>query len=336
MTTKTKIKTRMMKRWRVAESYEATPRIDVKKGIIYNVLVLGMKSKNLRRYTVEAMEEALNAGLYENLQVYIGPHKKHRWAKRSPNNHAGELRNSRLTKDGIRADLYYNRTSRGGQLALEIAERFHKHFGLSHHALVDGYEENGEKIVTQILEVAVADIVKDPATTTNVFEDASSKPKKGKPVEVKEDDDSLPVTDATQTDDDEEDSGGWAATIKQLIGEIHDDDDIEDDVKMKATKMAMKLKALLNGDSSDSSDDNDDEDDDKPKDSDESVKMENRLFNRLKKLVAPAKQQAGRRSTITPRSAARTTVTEDVTQTPKSKPAVLKTRQEVIDAYSED
>lgn len=149
-------------------------RIDEKAGIIHDVLVLGRRAKNKRHYTAEAMRDAIRNRKYERIPVYIGPHKKSRFAKRSPNDHAGELRNTRLTQDGIRADLHYNRVSRGGKLLLEAAKRFPESFGLSHHADVAGYEEDGQKLITRIVEATVVDLVKDPATTQNVFESVES------------------------------------------------------------------------------------------------------------------------------------------------------------------
>lgn len=335
--TKTKSTRVNDRRWEAAEDTESAPRIDTAAGVIYNVLVLGKRSRNKRRYTEEAMEDAVRRRKYDFLQVYIGPHKKHRFAKRSPHDHAGELRNIRLAPDGIRGDLYYNRASRGGKLALEIAERFPKRFGLSHHADVAGYVEDGEKIITRILEATVADIIKDPATTDSVFEDVETpkaKPKKAVRETATEDEE----LDATEVDSDDVAGGGWQATLKSLIGEIHDDDDIDDDVKMKATKMVMKVKALLNGSDEDDEDDSDaDTDADAPAPAEESVNVKrliNKKFDQLKRMIAAGPK---RKPGVKPRSTARSGVTEDVT--PQPKPAALpalKKREEIIDAYSED
>lgn len=333
-------------RWSVSESAGTAPRIDEKAGVIYNVLILGRKARNRRHYTDEAKEAAVTYGTYENLQVYIGPHKKKRIAKRSPNDHAGELRNTRLAPDGIRGDLHYNRASRGGKLALEIAKRFPKHFGLSHHADVAGYiGEDGEKYITRILEATVADIVKDPSTTDNVFEDveAQNAKKAGKQVRQDAKEEGEVESDGVdQVDDDADaDGGGWADSIKQLIGEIHDDDSIDDDVKMKATKMAMKLKKLLNGDDAD-----DDADEGGKNDADEAVDVAKLVRREVKRAVGravqkPQPQPQARKSSIKPRSSARSEeAAEDVEQKPKpkqpAKPLPLKKREDIIAAYEDD
>ncbi len=279
-------------------------RVDRAAGVIYDVLVLGRKARNGRRYTDEAMEEALQRKLYDGLQVYIGPHKRKKDAKRSPMDHAGELRGLYKAADGIRArEFHVNRASRGGRVAMEIAERFPTKFGLSHHADVAGYEdENGEKIVTRILEVAVADIVKDAATTDGVFEevdmaDETEVIEAGEEGEVVD----TPGVDTTTGGDDM--GAGWEGPMKDLIAAIHADDSIDDDVKLKATKAAMKVKAMLKGD--DSEDDSEDDAEDGPS-GEEEVDVK-KLQARLKAL-----EEASKRKPQRPKSTARSTVVEDV------------------------
>lgn len=207
-----------MTRWIVDESASDSIRIDKAAGIIYDVLVVGMRKKGPRKYTEVAFEDAVKRRIYENLQVYIGPHKRSRFAKRSPNEHAGELQNVRRCSKGIMADLKYNRESSGGKLALEIAERFPKAFGLSHHGEVEGYEDDdGNKIVSRILEVNVADIVKDPATTESVFEE----------VDVEE----LTVEDAVAR---------MRETILGISG-------VGDEIKAKAAKLLDGIRSTLDG-----------------------------------------------------------------------------------------
>lgn len=331
-------------RWHVAEEYEGAPRIDKAAGVIYNVLVLGKRARNKRRYTEEAMEEAVHSGKYEHLQVYIGPHKKSRFAKRSPNDHGGELRNTRLAKDGVRGDLHYNRVSRGGQLVLEIAERFPKRFGLSHHADVAGYVENGEKIITRILEVTVADVIKDPATTDNVFEDVET-PKAKSQKQVREEASEEELGTATEPETDEA-VGGWASCLKTLIGELHDDDTVDDDLKMKVTKQLLKIKKMLNGTDEDSEDEEDDEEAEEgaepKKGAEEAVDVRRLIKREFKQLVSKLNARTplpAKKRTNVPRSSARSGVTEDVTPKPKPKAAeqlVLRKRDDIIDVYSED
>lgn len=302
---------RVFTRVKAEEAWESTGvRVDREKGMIYNALLLGLKAKNRRRYTREAREDAVARGIYDGLALYIGPHKKGRFAKRSPNNHAGRLENVRLMENGeVRVDIAVNRESRGGRLAMEVAERFPEHFGLSQHAWVNGYEENGEQIVTSIAEVAVADLIKDPGTTTNIFEDVTV--------------DTTEVTEQTEgalaTDPPVETGAGDTGPgplIKQLIGEIHDDDSIPDDVKMKATKQLMALKKLLGlgGDEGDGGEGDDTTDE---TDAPEAVD--------LAALQARVAALEARRPAKPPRSAPRSEVTEEVTPRPKPVPVALPT-----------
>lgn len=225
-------------KWFVAESYDSEPRIDEAAGIIYDVLVVGRKAKNGRRYLAEAKEEAVKRGLYEHLQLYIGPHKRSRYAKRSPNEHAGELFNVRYANDEIRADLRYNQASEGGKLCLEIAKRFPKAFGLSHHGFVEGFVKNGEKIVDHILEVTMADIVKDPGTVDGVFEEVDVQPE------------ATPAPPEKKTVDE---------GIVDLQTCILSNKDLDDPTKEKAIKWLHKLKALLGKKPTEEDDDEEEE-----------------------------------------------------------------------------
>lgn len=315
------------KRWRCAESAEdSTPRVrvDREKGEIYDVLVLGLKARNKRRYTVEAREDAVKRGVYEGLAVYMGPHKRRRNAKRSPNDHGGRLEGVYLAPNGeVRArKLVVNRATRGGQIALEIAEKFPDQFGLSHHALVDGYEEGGEKIVTCIAEVTVADLVKDPGTTDGVFEEADMAE------EATEDLDggaattaTAPVTDAGEMTLEER--------INDLIGAIHDDTSLDDDVKLKATKDLMKLKKILTGEGDEEEEDEGDEGEGETTAEAEEVDV-TALVRRLDKLEAAEAARKKQR----PRSRARSTALEEATPTPPPpKPAPPKGREAILKAY---
>jgi hypothetical protein len=271
------------RRWSVTEAYSRDAqehKVDKEIGVIYNVLILGKRSKNKRRYLTTAMEDAVRRGKYERLQVYIGPHKRSKWAKRSPDEHVGELIRTRVAPDGIRGDLRYNRASHGGQLMLEIAERFPGSFGLSHHADIAGYEEGDEKIVTRILEVAVADVVKDPGTTETVFEEQD-------PVLREE-----PGMDGNEAaEDDGEDDGeadGWEGCYKKLVAEIHNDDDVDDETKLAATKLLMKLKALLSGENEDDEDAEEDAEDNEYDDGEESAQATAKKQAKGKKQAAVA------------------------------------------------
>lgn len=288
--------------------------MDREKGIIYDVLVLGYAAKNKTVYTSEAREEALRDKTYDGLQVYIGPHKKNKRAKRSPHDHAGELMNPRDSPEGIRADLKYNRESTGGKLAVEIAERFPHAFGLSHHADVEGFvDERGNKIVSRILEAYVADIVKDPSTTSEVFEEAEVPEAEGGEESPMEIDDAI-------------------VKMQHCILQCKE---VDDKVKEKAIKKLHQLKAMLKGEA-EPEDEEDDEEDEKSKKSEakEEVDISRIIEAAVKKAVAAAIPKKA-----PPKSTARSTVTEEVNEPSKAPAPATKVsfkRGDVASRYGED
>lgn len=302
----------------------STVSIDRKAGVIRNVLIVGRKSRNKRRYTDEAMEQAIKDRMYENLQVYIGPHRKKgtpEFKKRSPHDHAGELRNTRKTADGVRGDLHYNRASRGGQVVLEIAERFPKAFGLSHHVDYEGYEEKGETLVTRILEAHVVDVVKDPGTTSGIYEEHDVNEETKVATEEEGEVETATPTEPTG-------SASWMGTFKDLMGAIHGDDSIEDPVKLKAIKKLMDVKKMLSGEG-------DGEEDDEEEDT-EADKPEGEEAVDLKALVKRIAVLEKKPAEKKPKSSARQVATEEVTPKPPAKKQYPKKPEDVLAAYDDD
>lgn len=144
-------------------------QIDREAGVIRNVRIIGVRSKNGRRYLPEALKEAIP--LYEGAKVYIdhtdpdaskGRKIKERW---------GKLSGVYQGEDGaLYGDLHYLKGHEETELILEAAERFDD-FGLSHD--VEGLMrkvEGGEPAVYKIGRVFSVDVVTDPATNNNFFE----------------------------------------------------------------------------------------------------------------------------------------------------------------------
>lgn len=275
------------KRFTIWETYspttESSTRVDSRKGVIHNVLIVGRKARNRRAYLDEALEAA--RPLYEGVSVYLDHQRgqRDRFKRRSVHDFVGKLHNVRHAPDGLRADVHYSRQSRAGQLAAEIAERFPERFGFSHHADVEGYEDNGLKVVERIMEVYSVDLVKDPATTDSVFEEV----------------------DAPQ---DETGAMSVEQAILALQTAILGSSDMEDAEKEAAIKLVHKLKAKLLGGSEEESD---------PADGDATESVEAKILARLEALEQRLRTPG--KSRPAPKSAARSTVTESVT--PKAPPA---------------
>lgn len=148
-------------------------RIDRDAGVIRGVRVLGLVSKNGRKYLREAVQKAKN--LYEGARVYLD-HKFQ--GDRSTKERWGKLVNVREAEDGgLVADLEYLTKHSQTEAILEAAEKF-KDIGLSHDTLGRSRMESGERVIYEIVKVNSVDLVENPATTENLWESQMSSKKK--------------------------------------------------------------------------------------------------------------------------------------------------------------
>lgn len=144
-------------------------RVDRKTGIIRGVKILGLKSDNQRRYTSNAVKDAIK--LYENIRVNID-HPDKPDDVRSAESRFGKLVNVRfIDGDGLYGDLEFLKSHPMAERICEAAERMPDAFGLSHNAQGEGDEDkDGTFIVSKIVEVRHVDVVADPATTRSLSE----------------------------------------------------------------------------------------------------------------------------------------------------------------------
>jgi len=152
----------------------------VEENVIKNVLVLGPKSKNGRKYTKKCMKDAV--GLYENAKVFVN----HSEGPRNAEDRFGNLQNLHISDEGIRGDLQFLGTH---PLADRVKEDVSKNlscYGLSH--VVDGRAKKTQEGITvhEISDVLSVDIVAQPATTVNLLE------------EIEVDEEKVEVTEAEQ------------------------------------------------------------------------------------------------------------------------------------------
>lgn len=152
-------------RWQ--ENTTGYETVDAENGIIRGVKILGLKSKNKRRYLAEAVGSA--ASLYEGAKVYIDHSDPGGPKTRGIRERWGKLENV-VARDGeLYGDLAYLRTHKLTESILEAIERFGD-FGLSHDASGVVKNERGERVVTKIEQVFSVDVVTNPATNSNLFE----------------------------------------------------------------------------------------------------------------------------------------------------------------------
>ncbi len=140
---------------------------------IKNVALVGMISRNKRRY----LPEALKAGVskYEGAKVYID----HPGAKdtqngfRSMRDLAGRVENARFDGNKIRGDIKLL-DNEGGRLAHQIATEMPDIAGMSHNAYGKYKRENGTEVVESIEKVVSVDVVTEPATNNGFYEGAGN------------------------------------------------------------------------------------------------------------------------------------------------------------------
>jgi hypothetical protein len=145
-------------------------RVDEVNNVIHGVKVIGLESLNGRRYTLEAIRKA--APLYEGADVFVD-HLKPGQHRRSDTygDRLGSIKNFRVEADGGYADLHYNpHHPRAAAIVFEAKTQPNK-LGLSHHADITESNER-PPVVYSIDRVYSVDVVKRPATTRGIFENA--------------------------------------------------------------------------------------------------------------------------------------------------------------------
>jgi len=161
-------------RWQ--ESTTGFTTIDREAGVIRGVKVLGLQSKNKRRYLKEAAEAAIPK--YEGRKIYVDHINVKEGTERKTRERWGKLSNVTANTTGeLYGDLHYLKTHPMTEQILEAAERFND-FGLSHDAGGRTRKENGEDVIHEIAEVYSVDVVQEPATNRNLFESQQMKTKK--------------------------------------------------------------------------------------------------------------------------------------------------------------
>jgi hypothetical protein len=145
--------------------------VDENEGVIRGVALLGSVSKNKRRYSPKAMQDA--ARLYEGLRVNLDHRQRNAPAgERGFMEGVGLIRNARVTDDGskVRGDLHYLKSHQASALIVESAKRFPAAFGFSHDAEGDTRADRDGVLVESLEKVHSLDIVGRPATNAGLFE----------------------------------------------------------------------------------------------------------------------------------------------------------------------
>ncbi|MEO0529626.1 MAG: hypothetical protein AAF266_03510 [Planctomycetota bacterium] len=144
-------------------------RVDTERGVLRGVKLLGLRSRNGRRYEESALKKSI--GLYEGSKVNVNHPTQDPLAPRDYRDRLGIIRNVRIVAgDGLFGDLHYNPShSLAEQLAWD-AEHAPENVGLSHNVLAKTRRERDSVVVEAIQRVQSVDLVADPATTAGLFE----------------------------------------------------------------------------------------------------------------------------------------------------------------------
>jgi len=145
--------------------------VDPHTGVIYGVKVLGLLSRNGRRYSEGALRQAVP--LYEGVRVNINHPKGDAAAPRDYRDRLGFLRAVRHRNgEGLFADLHFNPKHDLAERLIWDAEHAPQNVGLSHNVLARVEQQGQTQVVTEIHRVLSVDLVADPATTSGLFEAA--------------------------------------------------------------------------------------------------------------------------------------------------------------------
>ena len=160
-------------------------RVDRAAGIIRGVKLLGLASRNGRRYRENALVEA--ARLYEGAKVNINHPKGHPLSPRDYQDRLGEIRGVEFRGgEGLFGDLHFNPKHALSEQLMWDAEHAPQNVGLSHNVLARTTREGDETAVEAITKVQSIDLVADPATTAGLFEHAGSRESEGRESRARE------------------------------------------------------------------------------------------------------------------------------------------------------
>src|SRR4051812_14154043 len=144
-------------------------RVDHDAGVIRGVKLLGLDSRNGRRYRENALIEAI--GLYEGAKVNINHPKGHPLSPRDYQDRLGVVRGVELRAgEGLFGDLHFNPKHMLSEQLVWDAEHAPQNVGMSHNVVARTKRDGDETVVEAITKVQSIDLVADPATTCGLYE----------------------------------------------------------------------------------------------------------------------------------------------------------------------
>lgn len=143
------------------------PTLDNRASVLKNVWILGLQSRNGRRYTPEAVRGAIEQ--YEGAKANCN-HPSKPDDPRPIADRFGRLRNVRFVPGkGLVGDLVFNPKHPMAETVRWWAENDPQGIGLSHNATGAGRQEGDVFVVEKIVRVRSVDLVAEPATTSSLL-----------------------------------------------------------------------------------------------------------------------------------------------------------------------
>jgi hypothetical protein len=147
-------------------------RVDRDHGVIRGVKIIGLPSRNGRRYLPQALSQA--ASLYEGAKVNVNHPKGHPLAPRDYQDRIGVIRAVESRDgEGLFGDFHYNPRHALAEQLVWDAEHAPENVGFSHNVLARTARQGDDVVVEAITQVQSVDLVADPAATRGLFEEAT-------------------------------------------------------------------------------------------------------------------------------------------------------------------
>lgn len=153
------------------DSRDVSLGVDRELGVLRGVKLIGLESRNGRRYRESALAAA--ASLYEEAKVNVNHPKEGPLTPRDYQDRLGVIRGVQLRSGaGLFGDLHFNPKHALAEQLLWDAEHNPHNVGFSHNVLARLTREREQTVVEEITKVQSVDLVADPATTQGLFEQA--------------------------------------------------------------------------------------------------------------------------------------------------------------------
>jgi hypothetical protein len=143
--------------------------VDREQGVIPGVKILGLESKNGRRYLPAAVAAAVP--MYEGSMVNVNHPKGQANDPRDYEDRLGYLTGVHVASDGgLAGDLHFNPKHALAEQLCWDAEHAPQKVGLSHNVSAKTQMEGNTLVVEEITSVTSCDLVADPGSTKSLFE----------------------------------------------------------------------------------------------------------------------------------------------------------------------